>query len=302
MDRRSFFNLKKNLSDDPWSMFCTRLRRFAQGQWEALPDSVDGFPQARLQLEREIEFEHARALAAEYDIALVLDGTLPFGRLTGRPGLWLTHSPDLEQVDFFSEEACLAQAGTLVGTLVAQGYEQFIGVPSHLNLAQWFADPQYHDARPGLSFLSGVERIQGVFSNGDAVVVGGFGVNDTSPLSIPLLNKAIPQLFELLQKRSIQNALTTSYWPYAYRFDALHKSIVDPNIARVFLGHRGSLLWVQSLVIRKIPKTERFLLTSEQWSEVYDSGACGNAEDSDIKSLFDPSGQYPYLDELFKPF
>src|SRR5699024_12567177 len=138
--------------------------------------SVDGLHQARLQLEREIEFEHVRALDDEYDIALVLDGTLPFSRLTGRPCLWLTHSPDLEQVDFFSEEACLAQAGTLVGTLVAQGYERFIGVPSHLNLAQWFADPQDHDARPGLSLFYGVDRIQDVFSYGDAAVVCGFGV------------------------------------------------------------------------------------------------------------------------------
>lgn len=302
MDRRSFFNIKKTSSDEPWAKFCSRLRRFAHGPWESLPASEDGYPQARLQLEREIEFEHARALAHEYDVALVLDGTLPFGRLTGRPGLWLKYSPDLEAVDFFSDEACLAQAATCVGTLAAQGYEQFIGVPSQLNLAQWFADPQYHDARPGLSFLSGVERIQVVFANGDSAVVGGFGVNDTSPLSIPLLNKAIPQLFELLQKQSVQEVSNASSWSYAYRFDALQKKIVDSNIARVFLGHRGSLLWVQSLVIRKIPQTERHLLSSAQWADAYDRGVCGGEEDSETKGLFDPSGLYPYLDELFKPF
>ena len=302
MDRRSFFNIKKNSSDEPWVKFCTRLRRFAHGPWESLPESEGGYPQARLQLEREIEFEHARALAREYDIALVLDGTLPFGRLTGRAGLWLQHSPELEAVDFFSDDACLAQAGTLVGTLAAQGYEQFIGVPTHLSLAQWFADPQYHDVRPGLSFLSGVERIQVVFANGDNAVVGGFGVNDTAPLNIPLLNKAIPQLFELLQKQSVQELLNSASWPYAYRFDALQKKLVESNIARVFLGHRGSLLWVQSLVIRKIPQTERHLLSSAQWGEAYDGGICGGQEDSEIKSLFDPSGLYPYLDELFKPF
>lgn len=302
MDRRSFLNFKKNSSNEPWDKFCTRLRRFASGQWETLADSEDGYPQARLQLERELEFEHARALAQEYDIALVLDGTLPFGRLTGRAGLWLKHSPELGGVDYFSDEACLAQAGTLVGTLLEQGYEQFVGVPPHLSLAQWFADPQYHDVRPGLSFLSGVERIQVLFANGDAAVIGGFGVNDTSPLSIPLLHKSIPRLFELLQKPVIQEALSADSWSYAYRFEALHKKLVDANIARVFQGHRGSLVWVQSLVIRKIPATKRHLLSTEQWSELYDSGECGGMEDSEIKGLFDPMGRYPYLDELFRPF
>lgn len=302
MDRRSFFNIDKKSSNEPWTKFCTRLRRFAHGQWESLPDSEDGYPQARLQLEREVEFEHARALAEEYDIALVLDGTLPLGGLIGRPGLWLRHSPDLGAVDFYSDEACLAQAGALVGTLADRGYEQFAGVPPHLSLAQWFADPQYHDARPGLSFLSGVERIQVLFANGDAAVVGGFGVHDTSPLAVPVLNKSIPKIFEMLPKEPVQEVLASNTWIYAYRFDALQRKLVDSNIARVFQGHRGSLLWVQSLVIRKIPKTERYLLSSEQWAEAYGKGACGGEEDSQIKSYFDPSGLYPYLDELFKPF
>ncbi len=302
MDRRSFFNINKHASNEPWIKFCTRLRRFAHGQWENLADSEDGFPQARLQLKREVEFEHARALAEEYDIALVLDGTLSLGHLIGRPGLWLRHSPELGTVDFYSDEACLAQAGALVGTLAAQGYEQFIGVPSQLSLAQWFADPQYHDVRPGLSFLSGVERIQVLFANGDAAVVGGFGVHDTSPLAVPVLNKSIPKMFEMLQKPLPQKTLASDAWIYAYRFDALQRKIVDSNIARVFQGHRGSLLWVQALVIRKIPKTERYLLAPEKLTEAYGKGACGGDEDSQIKSFFDPSGLYPYLDELFRPF
>lgn len=284
-------------------MFCTRLRRFAHGAWENLPDSDDGFPQARLQLEREHEFEHARALAEQYGIALVLDGTMRFGRLTGRPGLWLKHSPKLDEIDFFSEEACLAQAGVLVSTLAEQGYEQFRGIPPLLNLAQWFADPQYHDVRPGLSFLSGVERIQAIFANGDKAVVGDFGVNDTTPLNSPVLHKAIPELFELLQKNTVQESLDSVSWNYAYRFDALHKKkMVEPNIARVFQGHRGSLVWVQSFVIRKIPQVQRFLLGTDKWQESYGKGTCGGEEDVEIKSLFDPTGLYPYLDELFKPF
>ena len=302
MDRRSFLNIHKNMVDGPWTKFCARLRRFAQGQWENLPFSEDGFPQARLQLERHVEFEHARALAEEYEIALVLDGALPFGALTGRPGLWLKHSPALGVVDYYSDEACLAQAGALVGELLEQGYEQFLGVPPHLSVAQWFADPQYHDARPGLSFLSGVERIQAMFANGDMAVVGGFGVNDTAPLTTPLLHKAIPQLFELLLKSDVQVALNSSSWRYAYRFEALQKKLVDSNIARVFQGHRGSLIWVQSLVIRKIPRTERLLLDATDWQNSYDQGICGGAEDSEIKSLFDPAGIYPYFDELFKRF
>lgn len=302
MDRRSFLNIHKNMVDGPWTKFCARLRRFAQGQWEDLPFSEDGFPQARLQLEREVEFEHARALAEEYEIALVLDGALPFGGLIGRPGLWLKHSPALGDVDYFSDEACLAQAGALVGDLVDQGYKQFLGVPPHLSLAQWFADPQYHDARPGLSFLSGVERIQAMFANGDKAVVGGFGVNDTAPLNTPLLHKAIPRLFELLQNNSIQTALNSDSWRYAYRLEALNKKLVDPNIARVFQGHRGSLVWVQSLVIRKIPQTQRLLIAADEWSDSYGKGICGGDEDNEIKSLFDPTGLYPYLDELFKPF
>lgn len=302
MDRRSFLNFKNTTTDGPWTAFCTRLRRFSSGRWENLSDSEDGYPQARLELEREIDFEHAIALAQEYDVALVLDGTLAFGRLIGRPGLWLKHSPSLEQVEFFSDDACLAQAGTRVGVLAQQGYEQFIGVPTHLTLAQWFAAPQYHDVRPGFTFLSGVERIQGLFANGDTAVIGGFGVNDTSPLNVPVLHKSIPQLFELLLKPSVQHALNSNNWPYAYRFDALQKNRVEPNIARVFQGHLGSLMWVQSLVIRKIPQVERHLLSLDEWRLAYGQSTHCGEEDNEIKALFDPSGLYPYLDELFKPF
>lgn len=302
MDRRSFLKIHNAAADEAWSLFCNRLRRFVHGAWESLAESSDGYPQARLQLERTLDFDHVRALAEQYDIALVLDGTLPFDALIGRPGLWLKLPQTMEAPDFFSEEACLAPATTLVGTLLEQGYEQFRGVPPLLNLAQWFADPHYHDMRPGLSFLSGVERIQVVFANGDKAVVGGFGVNDTAPLNIAILHKAIPRLFEMLQQTQIREALEAPIWPYAYRFDALHNKHVDPNIARVFLGHRGSLLWVQSLVIRKIPPLQRLLRTAAEWQQGYAEGLCGGEADLEIKQLFDPTGMYPYFDELFKTF
>lgn len=299
MERRSFLSFKSQASSEPWEQFCARLRRFVEGPWESLEPSVDGFPQARLHLSRPQDFEHVRALALEYDVALVLDGTLSFGQLTGRAGLWLTHSADVAAVDYFSDEACLAQAGAKVGELAAQGYEQFLGVPPYLSVAQWFAEPSYHDVRPGCSFLSGVERIHAVFADGAEAVMGDFGVNDVAPLKTALLHRSIPAIFEMLYRTPVREALAAEVWAYAYRFEALKQKHVEPNIARLFLGHRGSLIWVQSMVIRKVPQLKRQLLSADEVLKKQAAQARDTNEDSEIKQLFDPTGLYPYLDELF---
>ncbi|WP_028356886.1 hypothetical protein [Brackiella oedipodis] len=309
LNRRDFLRLKRrhDYPDWPhWSSFTERVRRIARGPWQELtPERLApeqqaydskpmmAAPQAVLRLERWHEFEHIRQMCLQYEVSLLLWGAAARAYVLDRPVLWLQISEDLAEWQSLSDQACLATSAVSCGELLQQGFQQFRRVPDHLSLGQWLASPAWHDVRPGLSYLSGVERIEVFFANGDHVVLGGFGVHDKAPLNTALLNRSIPQLFNLLQQSSTQTALTAEYWHQVYRLDSLANLQTESNLARLFLGHRGTLIWLKSLVLRKMPYDD--LLLPE---DVPDFQREASYSDAEIKSLFDSQVLFPYLDEL----
>lgn len=303
MDRRSFLHFGRSgvLPTTPWEEFCHRVQRTVKGQFRDISAVESGMIVAEIHIERLEDMQHLYPLCKHYEVAIALAGFTQPALLYTRAVLIVHFSPSLNNIEEMGENACLAQPSVTAGDLLMRGYLQFSRVPQDWTLAQWFASPRYHDVRPYHSFLSGVERISVLFADGEQAVLGGFGVNDRSALSVPILSRCIPNLFELLREDEVEQQLASHYWPYAYRLDALQKKWVDINIARIFQGHQSRLLWVQQFVIRKIP--EDVLLLAEDMECLPDFNRIHESLDhvhSRVKGLFDPEGIFLYDDEVFE--
>lgn len=304
MDRRSFLHFGRSgvLPKTPWEEFCHRVQRTVSGQFRDISMPENGVGTAEIVIERLEDIQHLYALCKYYDVAIALAGFTQAELVHTRSLLIIHFSSTLNKIEEMGGNACLAQPSVKVGTLLAKGYQQFARVPRDWSLSQWFASPRYHDVRPHHSFLSGVERISVFFADGEQAVLGGFGVNDRSALSVPILNRCIPNLFELLREDEMERQLEADYWPYAYRLDSLQKKLVDINIARVFQGHQARLLWVQQFVIRKIP--EDVLLLVEDMDKIPDISDIQQSLERinhRVKGLFDAEGVFLYDDEVYEP-
>ncbi|WP_071058930.1 hypothetical protein [Pelistega sp. MC2] len=299
MDRRSFLQFGRSgvLPETPWDLFCHRLQRTVRGDFKRLDGLNEAYHAAQICIYRLADIQHIYALCREYEVAMVLDGFASPQTVHTRDLLMVQFSPSLNIIEELGEQACLAQPSVTAGQLLALGYYQFSRVPAEMTIAQWFASPLYHDCRPYFSFLSGVERINAIFADGSQAVVGGFGVDDRSALSVPILSRCIPNLFELLREDSVETQLASDYWPYSYRLDSLKKNLVDINIARFFQGHQGRIIWVQQWVIRKIPQDVLLLKAQLPEEECADSESIARINDR-IKGLFDPTGIFLYDDEV----
>jgi len=258
----------------------------------------DGYHSARIPLHHLGDLPSLRQLCQEYDVALVLDGTATEKSMIGRSCLIVESGQGLSGTEAIGDHACLALPGTTVAQMQALGYEQFSHVPPGLTLAQWLAMPQWHDCRPGCTASSGLERVHALFADGQTAVLGGFGVNDESPLRLPVLQKKIPLLFELLSDTDILRCLALPRWPLAYRLDALRPRLGDINLAQLFLGHGGTLIWCQELVIRRMPGNA--IVTDLMLTEADQDWVAGvhNHIEGNIKAMFDPAGLFVYPDEL----
>lgn len=298
MNRRSFLNFGRSgvLPQTPWDEFCHGIQRTVRGKFKDISVPNAPFGAAEIWIERLGDIQHLFAYAQAHHVVLALAGcTIPTA-VTTRHLLIVHFSDKLNQIEKVGEQASLVQPSVKVSDLFAQGYQQFARVPGDLTIAQWFASPQYHDCRPYHSFLSGVERISVMFADGSQAILGGFGVNDRSALSVPILNRCIPNLFELLRDEEVEQSLQQDVWPYPYRLDSLSKQFVDINLARIFQGHQGRLLWVQQWVIRKIPED---VLLLPEFSVSEDKDNCTHsAIEARIKGLFDAEGVFLYDDEV----
>ena len=297
VNRRRFLTLSKRPQEGPWPAFCRRVQRALEAP---LLDEQerDGYHSARILLQHLGDLPSLRQLCQEYDVALVLAGTATEKSIIGRSCLILESGPALSGTEPIGDHACLALPGTTVAQMQALGYEQFSHVPPGLTLAQWLAMPQWHDCRPGCTASSGLERVHALFADGQTAVLGGFGVNDESPLRLPVLQKKIPLLFELLSDADILRCLALLRWPLAYRLDALRPRLGDINLAQLFLGHGGTLIWCQELVIRRMPGNG--IVTDLTLSEADLDWVAGvhNHIEGNIKAMFDPAGLFLYPDEL----
>jgi len=257
----------------------------------------DGYHCARVLLQDLGDLPSLRQLCQEYDVAMVLEGTATADTIIGRSCLIVSAGVRLSGTEALGEHACLALPGTSVAHMQALGYEQFSQVPPELTLAQWLAMPQWHDCRPGCTANSGLERVHALFADGQTAVLGGFGVNDESPLRLPALQRLIPALFEQLSEPDIVRCAAMPRWPLAYRLDALKPRLGDINLAQLFLGHGGTLIWCQELVLRRLrhPNIVTDTVLSEADHE-FVTGVHHHLE-GNIKALFDPGGVFVYPDE-----
>lgn len=299
MNRRAFLSFgKKAVSQSPWQNFCQRVSRSVKGTIRDEGEQ-DGYGAASVAIGRLADALHLQALCAEYEAALVLDGITGRGNVIGRSCLSVRLEPSLSLIEPLGDNACLAQPAATAGQMLALGYRQFENVPANVALAHWLASPEYHDVRPGYTHTSGLERIHVMFADGKTAVLGGFGVNDESPLSTPELQRIIPNLFELLREDDVEWSLSLGCWPFAYRLDALKALHSDINLARLFLGHRATLVWAQEMVIRKMPgppeaTSDKVALSGPEKERLVHSITHIEGR---VKGLFDPAGVFLYLDE-----
>ncbi|MGO1767786.1 MAG: hypothetical protein ACTH1W_11000 [Advenella sp.] len=297
VNRRRFLTLSKRPQEGPWPAFCRRVQRALE---TSLLDEqqINGYDSARIVLQDLGDLPSLRQLCQEYDVAMVLEGTATPHTIIGRSSLIVGMGSQLAGTEALGEHACLALPATRVAHMQEQGYAQFSHVPPELTLAQWLAMPQWHDRRPGCTASSGLERVHALFADGQTAVLGGFGLNDESPLRLPALQQLVPALFEQLSDADIARCLTMQRWPLAYRLDALKPRLGDINLAQLFLGHGGTLIWCQELVIRRMPRN---LIVSDVALDDADSGFVAGVHhhlEGSIKALFDPAGLFIYLDEL----
>lgn len=299
MDRRSFMQIGRAavLPQTAWGTFCQRVQRSVQSLVQIVYEHEQGSV-AEVTIQRPSDSQHILALCREYKVAMVLAGTTQTHSVIGRDCLIVHLGDKLRQLEAVGDEACLAQPGVLVSQLQERGYQQFARVPSDMNVAQWLSDATYHDCRPYCSFLSGVERLHALFNDGSHAVLGDFGVEDRAALSTPFLNRSIPNLFELLRQYQVECQLESSYWPYTYRLDSLKKKHVEVNLARIFLGQKASLIWAQSLLIRKMPEDVLLLPFAQGVEEPsLDLSVSLDHVNGRVKGIFDEQGLFLYADE-----
>lgn len=297
LNRRRFLSLAKRPQEGPWPAFCRRVQRALEAP---LTDEqeIDGYYSARILLGNLADLPSLRQLCHEYDIALVLEGTATARTIIGRSCLIVGAGPGLAGTEALGEHACVALPGTSVAHMQSLGYAQFSHVPPELTVAQWLAMPQWHDCRPGCTANSGLERLHALFADGQTAVLGGFGVDDESPLRLPALQRRVPALFEHLSDADIIRCLAMPRWPLSYRLDALKPCLGDINLAQFFLGHGGTLVWCQELVIRRMPHNAIVTdLSIGDEDRDWIAGVHHHIEGG-IKALFDPTGLYLYPDEL----
>lgn len=302
MDRRSFFNFGRAgvLPQTPWDAFCHRIQRTVRGRFQEVSLSHYSVHAAEIIIERIEDIQHIYACCREYGVVMALAELTTVEQMHSRHVLLVRFSAKLDVIEPLGEQACLVQPSVRVGELLQRGYQQFSRVPQDWTVAKWFASQHYHDCRPLHSFLSGVERINVLFADGSQAVLGGFGVKDRSALSVPILNRCIPNLFELLREEIVEQQLMSTVWHYAYRIDALKKHFVDINLARVFQGQQGKLAWVQQWVIRQIPEDVLLLPSDAHKDEEIAPALELSIErvNSRIKDLFDAEGVFLQEDEV----
>lgn len=295
-NRRRFLTLSKRPQEGPWQTFCRRVQRALEAPLTNEQEK-DGYHYATVVVQDLGDLPSLRQLCQEYDVAMVQEGTATAATIIGRSSLIVSTGARLRGTETLGDHACLALPGTLVAHMQALGYEQFSQVPPELTLAQWLAMPQWHDCRPGCTANSGLERVHALFADGQTAVLGGFGVHDESPLRLPALQRLIPALFEHLSDADVARCLAMPRWPLAYRLDALKPRLGDINLAQLFLGHRGTLIWCQELVIRRLKHNT--IVTDVELSDAdrdFVTVAHHHVE-GNIKALFDPGGLFVYPDE-----
>lgn len=298
--RRGFLTGRRR-AQTPWDAFCQRVRRTVAGNFFEFESYAGQAPGGQLVPKQAADVRHARALCAEYDVIMALDGIPLAARIVDKPVLWVSPGDALggcQRLEPGSNK-WFVQPGCLLGDLVDAGFNQFAELPYHITVAAWLADRSLCDWAPGQTGLSGVEHVSLLLADGSSTSLGPFGQHNQKPLSGARMQQLVPALFQLAQSPDAQACLVAEHWPSKYRLDALLP--VDgqsTNLAHLMLGHGGELGWVEWLVMNQDvsqphaerPYYQRFSAARTRKDEL-EAQAAGL--DQVIKNLFDPASLFP---------
>ncbi|MGB3289801.1 MAG: hypothetical protein WBA83_11030 [Burkholderiaceae bacterium] len=298
--RRAFLTGRRS-SQTPWEAFCQRLRNTVSGTFFEF-DKGDGPGRARLVPKQASDVHKARALCAEYQVMLALDGVPHSARLDERPVLWVEPGRDLGNCQRLEPGSSkwFVQPGCLLGELEAAGLTQFADLPCHITVAAWLADRSLCDWPAGQTARSGVVHASVLLADGASVSLGPFGADNKKPLEGARLQQLVPSLFQLGADADARACAQHRLWPARYRLDALIPASGETvNLAHLLLGHGGDLGWLEWVVIDESlaqPGSE------PAYADRYTSGRAAACDllveagdlDARVKALFDPSDLFPY--------
>jgi hypothetical protein len=130
--------------------------------------------------------------------------------------------------------------------------------------------------------------MQVLLADGTTEVFGPFGASAQAPLKSLATQRIIPKLFELANSGLAQETAEGGPWPSQFRLDALRPAApLEPNLAWLFLGHGGSLGWVQTVWF-SVSNVRARLLANESSTKF-------TQIDRDVKQILDPSGVFGSL-------
>ncbi len=286
--RRSFLTGRRTPAT-PWGNFCARLSRTCVGrvQWDDAPDAM----QAWLDPSREGDLTHAFALCREFGVQYLLAGS-DVRADQGRAVLWVSPQAPWATVVAVDAQQTLwrADAGSLLRTLQGVGIRSVDDADPEQTIAQWVASHRCCRWPTGQCDLSDIVQIQVLLADGTTEVFGPFGASAQAPLKSLATQRMIPKLFELAHSESFEESAAGELWPLRFRLDALRPTApLEPNLAWLFLGHGGSLGWVQTVWFSVSDGRTR-VSTNELPVKLA-------AIDRNVKQILDPSGVFGSLPE-----
>ncbi len=301
--RRAFF-LPRLLSGGSWPTFCHRLARVVRGSLEDETPAGGGPGRARLQIARDEDAYHARALCAEFGVLLLQAGASETRLPTDRHWLWLDASR-LNGIDSFDAEQ--GRMALQIACPVAKLRERLSGSgwcwpggSDEQTVGQWLASAG--GWLPGRCEDSGLESADVLLADGTFEQLGPFGVDSTQALRTAASGRLISDLFQLSTERGAAAMMVEAAWPARYRLDALMpvaqagQVVPPPNPAHFLLGSEGSLAWPSRIRVRlrRVDEPPPPVLKAPPQPE---SGreTPADALDGRIKALFDAIGVFPSL-------
>ena len=305
--RRAFLTGRRTPAT-PWGQFCARLSRTCVGHVRWDQDAL--ISQAWLKPARTADVHHAQALCVEFGVQLLLVDSEARPDVA-RPILWVdSRAPwaTLEQVDS-AQGLWRVEAGVTLATLHQKGVGIFKDAltnavtnsltdpldVNHLNqtVAQWFASP--YEGNP---LHSGIVQAEVLLADGTLELFGPFGASASKPLRSLSVQQKIPRLFELTQSAQATLCAQSERWPARYRLDALLPRSGDSlNLSWLFLGHGGSLGWLQALWLKapEGPESAESVSAFGAGCLCPDTGMLRQAAleiDQQIKQTLDPKGVF----------
>lgn len=290
--RRAFLRGRRPATTS-WEQFCQRLQAFSSGKLVTF-DVPDGLGLARLTVEQAGEVPRILSLCNEFGVVLSLDGVTMPARDTEHPTLRLRPSKSLAQFDQLDDHSGLwfVQPGCTLRELAEAGMSAFSTLPGSTTVAAWLADRTLVDYLPGQTALSGVEHLQLLLPDGEALTLGPFGHDNARPLESQRARQLVSSLFRLTSDATARSWLEHEFWPLRYRLDALMPvQNASVNLAHLVLGHGGDLGWVQWVVLNPDKLDANQGITSRYSADLIDFEPwvdSVNELDRNIKALFDP--------------